>query len=164
MIVSSFVQQPPRLQLPLKKIGTPWQQGAIRDLNNMYEQASKVWRCERGLSVGNLRTEVPGTGIAVIIDRAVAAVQTSRQHKGDADDVVHTQVCWYAAFLTILLFWFRADTIAGYQPGDISFNEAGAMNFLALIRSRCTASLSRGKANSHSGATQLRPRNSSIRT
>ena len=61
LIVSSFVQQPPRLQLPLKKIGTPWQHGAIRDLNNMYEQASKVWRRERGLSVGNLRTEVPGT-------------------------------------------------------------------------------------------------------
>ena len=30
----------------------------------------------------------------------------------------------------MLLFWFRADTIAGYEPGDITFNNSGAMSYL----------------------------------
>ena len=112
-----------------ERLGAPWQQGPIKDLNNMFESASKVWRQERGFRVGNLRTEVSGAGIAVVIEQAVRAMQESKQQP-DWHHPAHQQVAWLAVFLVMLIFWFQADTIAGYQPGDISFNDLGAMNFV----------------------------------
>ena len=56
-----------------KKLGAPWQHGPISDINNMFEKASKVLRIERGIKVGNLRTEFPGVVIKGIIVAAEAA-------------------------------------------------------------------------------------------
>ena len=120
-------------------LGTPWQSGAIKDLNNMFESASKVWRIEHGFRCGNLRTEIPGAGIALVVDMAVAAVDASKLHINFPAHPDHKRVAWLAVFLVMLIFWFRADTIAGYQPGDIIFNEAGAMNFVVRRLKRGTA-------------------------
>ena len=122
-----------------KKLGSPWQHGPISDINSMFEQASKVWRIERGFKVGNLRTEFPGAGIRGVIIAAGAAKQHSSQHCDSPDHPSHRVACWFAVFLVQLLFWFRADTIAGYQQGDIRFNTTGDMNFLVRRLKRGTA-------------------------
>eukprot|EP01050_Picozoa_sp_SAG11_P030308 SAG11_NODE_8911_length_963_cov_3.038194_1_plen_277_part_01 len=121
-------------------LGSPWQSNTIRDLNNMFDNASKVWRIEHGFSVGNLRTEIPGAGLAYVIELAAEARRESLRRAEDTMHQAHRKVSWMAVFLVMLMYWFRADTIAGYRPGDITFNDVGAMNF--VVRR-----LKRGKAH-----------------
>jgi hypothetical protein len=122
-----------------KKLGAPWQHGPLSDINNMFEKASKVWRIERGIKVGNLRTEFPGAGVKGVIAAAAEAKRQSILHRNDNEHPSHRRVCWFTVFLVQLLFWFRADTIAGYQPGDIRFNAAGDMSFLVRRLKRGSA-------------------------
>ena len=123
----------------IRSLGEPWMGGTITDLNRMYELASKQWRIDRGISAGNLRTEIPGTGLRVLFYDATAAMQESITNLSDKSHGSHTVVCWFAVFLVQLLFWFRADTIAGYRPGDIRFNQSGAMDFTVRRLKRGTA-------------------------
>ena len=148
-------------------LGEPWKGGAITDLNTMYERAYKLWAVTNNIRCGLLRTELPGQAIPVLLRQSkeaaaisaaatqhagLAAVSTGRQAQCYRPQAprrqtlaiaarldAHQTVAWFAVFWIMLLFWFRADTIAGYQPGDIVFNEFGAMSFLVRRVKRGTA-------------------------
>eukprot|EP01052_Picozoa_sp_SAG31_P053941 SAG31_NODE_14084_length_828_cov_0.978052_1_plen_164_part_01 len=52
---------------------------------------------------------------------------TARRHQ--LSETLTPLTLSFARTSLLLLFWFRADTIAGYQLGDIAFTQDGAMVF-----------------------------------
>jgi hypothetical protein len=84
-------------------------------------QVIKVWATEmdakkraRGEQVGLHRVPCPESAVRNVIERGELAVGRV--------------LAWAALLIVQLLGWFRAMTLAGFQPGDVWFDNAGNLN------------------------------------
>jgi hypothetical protein len=88
-----------------KKLGQPWAGSEIAALQKSFRQAQLVRAAAEGQDVGSLRVAVPFTLVLHLL------------HKAESNNS-RTTAAWYAIFLVMYLFLFRADTIAGIQHVD----------------------------------------------
>ena len=85
-----------------KNLGTPWKAGKVASVKMAFKDAQKKRAREAGMTAGSMRVEVPPSLAWAMLEAAPRAATSLDK-------------AFYAIFWVMLLFFFRADTMAGIQ-------------------------------------------------